>query len=220
MKDAQKDINWITGVLDHDINELKETLEAVQALRVDEERAVTYSDLAAGKREAQAKLLERVKNLAEYAYKVCVRRNETYTPNTPVGEPETFSGSTLDVDWVPITIEIQCESPEVARGIYDRRENAFTLEDFTPPSEANEPWKLYRAVFKNQLHNDKFSRVMGETLYGWVKLPANEPMMWRKEGISGMIEGAPCVISEISLINTSRGIILLATAMLPFQPDW
>lgn len=213
MKNTQKDIDWITDVLDHDINELKETLEAVQALRVEEER---YHDVtswqAAGKRKAQAKLMERVKNLAEYAYKVCVRRNETYTPNIPVSEPETFSGSTLDVDWVPITVEILCESPEVARAIYDRRENTFTLEDFTPPSESGAPWKLYRAVFESQRKS--------ETFYGWVKFPANEPVMWRKDGMSGIIEGAPCIITVISIMGTGRDITLLVEAMVPFQPDW
>lgn len=34
MKNTQKDINWITAVLDHDISELKETLEAVQVRSV------------------------------------------------------------------------------------------------------------------------------------------------------------------------------------------
>lgn len=219
MKNNQEDINWITGILDHDINELKETLEAVQALRLDEERAVTYSNLAATKREAQAELMERVKNLAEYAYKVCVRRNETYTSESTKIEPETSKPSNSEVEWVPFDIEILCQSPEVRQSIYDRWENTFTLEDFTPPSESDGPWKLYRAAFKNQLHNDKFSRVMGETFYGWAKLPANEPVAWREEGMSGMIEGATCIISAISLMEVNGDTSLSMTALLPFRPE-
>lgn len=214
MKNNQEDINWITGILDHDINELKETLEAVQALRLDEERAVAYSDLAAAKREAQAELMERVKNLAEYAYKVCVRRNETYASES------TKVPSSDDVEWVPFTLNILCESDEVRQGIYDRRDNTFTLEDFTFLIESDSSWKLYRAVFKNQLHDDKFTRVMGEPFYGWVMLPANEPMAWRRDGVSGMIEGAPCTISTISLMEMGGDTSLSASVMLPFHPEY
>ena len=213
MKNTQKDINWITAVLDHDISELKETLEAVQALRVDEEQAVTRSDLAAAKREAQAELMEQVKNLAEYAYKVCVRRNETYASES------AKAPSSDDVEWVPFTLNILCESDEVRQGIYDRRDNTFTLEDFTFLIESDSSWKLYRAVFKNQLHDDKFTRVMGEPFYGWVMLPANEPMAWRRYGVSGMIEGAPCTISTISLMEIGGDTSLSASVMLPFRPE-
>lgn len=213
MKNTQKDINWITAVLDHDISELKETLEAVQALRVDEEQAVTRSDLATAKREAQAELMEQVKNLAEYAYKVCVRRNETYASES------AKAPSSDDVEWVPFTLNILCESGEVRQGIYDRRDNTFTLEDFTFLIESDSSWKLYRAVFKNQLHDDKFTRVMGEPFYGWVMLPANEPMAWRRDGVSGMIEGAPCTISTISLMEIGGDTSLSASVMLPFRPE-
>ena len=213
MKNTQKDINWITAVLDHDISELKETLEAVQALRVDEEQAVTRSDLATAKREAQAELMEQVKNLAEYAYKVCVRRNETYASES------AKAPSSDDAEWVPFTLNILCESGEVRQGIYDRRDNPFTLEDFTFLIESDSSWKLYRAVFKNQLHDDKFTRVMGEPFYGWVMLPANEPMAWRRDGVSGMIEGAPCTISTISLMEIGGDTSLSASVMLPFRPE-
>lgn len=213
MKNTQKDINWITAVLDHDISELKETLEAVQALRVDEEQAVTRSDLATAKREAQAELMEQVKNLAEYAYKVCVRRNETYASES------AKAPSSDDVEWVPFTLNILCESGEVRQGIYDRRDNTFTLEDFTFLIESDSSWKLYRAVFKNQLHDDKFTRVMGEPFYGWVMLPANEPMAWRRDGVSGMIEGAPCTISTISLMEIGGDTSLSVSALLPFRPE-
>jgi hypothetical protein len=213
MKNTQKDINWITAVLDHDISELKETLEAVQALRVDEEQAVTRSDLATAKREAQAELMEQVKNLAEYAYKVCVRRNETYASES------AKAPSSDDAEWVPFTLNILCESGEVRQGIYDRRDNTFTLEDFTFLIESDSSWKLYRAVFKNQLHDDKFTRVMGEPFYGWVMLPANEPMAWRRDGVSGMIEGAPCTISTISLMEIGGDTSLSASVMLPFRPE-
>lgn len=213
MKNTQKDINWITAVLDHDISELKETLEAVQALRVDEEQAVTRSDLATAKREAQAELMEQVKNLAEYAYKVCVRRNETYASES------AKAPSSDDAEWVPFTLNILCESGEVRQGIYDRRDNTFTLEDFTFLIESDSSWKLYRAVFKNQLHDDKFTRVMGEPFYGWVMLPANEPMAWRRDGVSGMIEGAPCTISTISLMEIDGDTSLSASVMLPFRPE-
>jgi hypothetical protein len=213
MQSNQKDINWITAVLDHDIDELKETLEAVQALRLDEERTITRSDLAATKREAQAKLMEQVKNLAEYAYKVCVRRNETYASES------AKAPSSDDAEWVPFTLNILCESGEVRQGIYDRRDNTFTLEDFTFLIESDSSWKLYRAVFKNQLHDDKFTRVMGEPFYGWVMLPANEPMAWRRDGVSGMIEGAPCTISTISLMEIGGDTSLSASVMLPFRPE-
>ena len=161
MQSNQKDINWITAVLDHDISELKETLEAVQALRVDEERTVTYSDLAAAKREAQARLMEQVKNLAEYAYKVCVRRNETYASESAKvsnAESATPMPSSSDVDWVPTFIDIQCESPEVEWDIYRRRKNihTFTLEDFTRPGDSGASWKLYRAVFESKPNNARF----------------------------------------------------------------
>lgn len=214
MQSNQKDINWITAILDHDISELKETLEAVQALRVDEERTVTHSDLAATKREAQAKLMEQVKNLAEYAYKVCVRRNETYASES------AKVPSSDDVEWVPFTLNILCESDEVRQGIYDRRDNTFTLEDFTFLIESDSSWKLYRAVFKNRLHDDKFTRVMGEPFYGWVMLPTNEPMAWRRDGVSGMIEGAPCTISTISLMEIDGDTSLSASVMLPFHTKY
>lgn len=219
MKNTQKDINWITAILDHDISELKETLEAVQAHRIDEEQTVTHSDLAATKREAQARLMEQVKNLAEYAYKVCVRRNETYASESAKVEPVAPMLSSDDVEWVPFTFNILCESDEMRQSIYDRRDNTFTLEDFTPPSEPGSPWKVYRAVFKNQLHNDKFTRVMGEPFYGWVMLPANEPMAWRRDGVSGMIEGAPCTISTISLMEIGGDTSLSASVMLPFRTE-
>ena len=220
MQSNQKDINWITTVLDHDINELKETLEAVQTLRVDEERTVPHSDLAAAKREAQADLMEQVKSLAEYAYKVCVRRNETYASESAKVGPGTPMPSSADVEWVPFTFNILCESDEVRQSIYDRQDNTFILEEFTSLSESDSFWKVYRAIFKNQLHDDKFTRVMGEPFYGWVILPANEPMAWRRDGVSGMIEGAPCTISTISLMEIGGDTSLFASVMLPFHPEY
>lgn len=210
----QRNIDWLTNVLDHDIKELKETLETILALRAKEE---SYRDVtnqhAAGKREAQAELMEQVKNLAEYAYKVCVRRNETYASES------AKAPSSDDVEWVPFTLNILCESDEVRQSIYDRRDNTFTLEDFTFLIESDSSWKLYRAVFKNQLHDDKFTRVMGEPFYGWVMLPANEPMAWRRDGVSGMIEGALCTISTISLMEIGGDTSLSASVMLPFRPE-
>lgn len=222
MQGNQKDINWITGVLDHDISELKETLEAVQALRIDEEQTVTYSDLAAAKREAQAKLLERVKNLAEYAYKVCVRRNETYTPESAKVEPVAPMLSSDDVEWVPTFIDIQCESAEVARGIYQRRGNisTFTLEDFTRPCESGAPWKLYRAVFESKPNYDRFDYMDSETFYGWVRFPIGKPMEWRKDGVSGMIEGAPCIVSDFYCTEIGDKARLSASVILPFHPEY
>lgn len=225
MKDTQKDINWITGVLDHDINELKETLEAVQALRVDEERAVTYSDLAAANREAQAKLLEQVKNLAEYAYKVCVRRNETYASESAKvsnAEPVTPMPSSSDVDWVPFTIDIQCESAEMAWAIYRHRGNirTFILEDFTRPGDSGASWKLYRAVFESKPNNDRFGYMDSETFYGWFRFPIDKPVAWRKDGVSGLIEGAPCIVSDFYYTEIGDKARLSASVMLPFRPEY
>lgn len=224
MQGNQKDINWITGVLDHDISELRETLEAVQALRIDEEQTVTHSDLATTKREAQAKLLERVKNLAEYAYKVCVRRNETYASesvkvsNAEPVNPMPLSG---DIDWVSTFIDIQCESAEVAWGIYQHRGNisTFTLEDFTRPCESGTPWKLYRAVFESKPNYDRFGYMDSETFYGWVRFPVGKPMEWRKDGVSGLIEGAPCIVSDFYYTEIGDKARLSASVMLPFRPE-
>lgn len=221
MQSNQKDINWITAVLDHDISELKETLEAVQALRVDEEQAVTHSDLAATKREAQAELMEQVKNLAEYAYKVCVRRNETYASvnNT---EPATPMPSSSDVDWVPFIIDIQCESAEVARAIYRHQGNilTFTLEDFTRPGDSGASWKLYRAVFESKPNNDRFGCMDSETFYGWFRFPVDKPVAGRKDGVAGIIEGAPCIVSDFYYTEIGDKARVSVSAMLPFRPDW
>lgn len=225
MKNTQKDINWITAILDHDISELKETLEAVQALRIDEERTVTHSDLAAIKREAQARLMEQVKNLAEYAYKVCVRRNETYASESVKvsnAEPVNPMPSSSDVDWVPTFIDIQCESHEVERDIYRHRKNIpiFTLEDFTRPGDSGASWKLYRAVFESKPNNDRFGYMDSETFYGWVRFPADRPVEWRKDGVSGLIEGAPCIVSDFYFTEIDGKTILHVSAMLPFHPEY
>lgn len=225
MQSNQKDINWITAVLDRDISELKETLEAVQALRIDEERTVTHSDLAATKREAQARLMEQVKNLAEYAYKVCVRRNETYASESVKvsnAEPVNPMPSSSDVDWVPTFIDIQCESPEVEWDIYRRRKNihTFTLEDFTRPGDSGASWKLYRAVFESKPNNDRFGYMDSETFYGWVRFPIDRPVEWRKDGVSGLIEGAPCIVSDFYFTEIDGKTILHVSAMLPFHPEY
>lgn len=225
MKNTQEDIKWITAVLDHDIDELKETLEAVQALRLDEERTITRSDLAAAKREAQAKLLERVKNLAEYAYKVCVRRNETYVSESAKvsnAEPVNPMPSSSDVDWVPFTVDIQCESAEVARAIYQRQGNilTFTLEDFTRPGDSGASWKLYRAVFESKPNNDRFGYMDSETFYGWFRFPIDKPMAWRKDGVVGMIENVPCIINEMYITENGEKTYLSVSALLPFRPEY
>ena len=60
---------------------------------------------------------------------------------------------------------------------------------------------------------------MGEPFYGWGMLPTNEPMAWRRDGVSGMIEGAPCIISTISLMEIDGDTSLSASVMLPFRPE-
>jgi hypothetical protein len=198
----QRNIDWLTNVLDHDIKELKEALETILALRAEEE---SYRDVtnqhAAGKREEQGALLERVKNLAEYTHKVCVRRNEVCTAEIArATHNATSEPSIAGVEWVPVSFHMEFQSPEDAHRIFHLWANmrTFTLEDFTHPEAVNPASRLYCATFKIPAINDGFTQEPERLFYGWTTCQASgDSLEWLTDTNGGMVDGAPCIISDI-----------------------